>query len=102
MPNPHPRAPRVVDIRSMARLHTEKCIQVLGGYAANPKVKPEVRIAAIAQLLDRGWGRAPQAHTGEDGEGDIRVTIRHIIEDARGMVIEGKPEQLKLAGVIDG
>ena len=31
-------------------------------------------------LLDRGWGKAAQVHSGEDGEGDIRVIIRHIAE----------------------
>jgi hypothetical protein len=31
---------------------------------------------AIAILLDRGRGKAPQQHAGEDG--DVRVTIRTI------------------------
>ena len=44
-----------------------------------PEHPPAVRVQAASILLDRGWGRAPQAHTGEDGEGDIRVTIRHIV-----------------------
>jgi hypothetical protein len=35
--------------------------------------------AASVLLLDRGWGKPPQAHTGEDDK-DIRVTIRQIIE----------------------
>jgi hypothetical protein len=35
---------------------------------------------AAGILLDRGWGRALQSHVGEDG-GDIRVTIRQIIEN---------------------
>lgn len=35
---------------------------------------------ACNSLLDRAFGKAPQAHTGEDGEGDIRVTIRHILD----------------------
>jgi len=39
------------------------------------------RVAACVALLDRGWGRPPQAHTGENGEGDIRVTIRHIVQE---------------------
>ena len=30
-------------------------------------------------LLDRGWGRPPQAHTGGKGKGDIRVVVRHIV-----------------------
>jgi hypothetical protein len=31
------------------------------------------RVSAAQALLDRGWGKAPQPHTGEDDE-DIRVT----------------------------
>ena len=30
-------------------------------------------------VVHRGWGRAPQPRAGEDG-GDIRVTIRQIVE----------------------
>jgi hypothetical protein len=41
---------------------------------------PGARIQAIAILLDRGWGRAPQPHSGEDG-GDITITIRQISGD---------------------
>jgi hypothetical protein len=71
-------------------------LKVLAGIAACEDQPAAARVSAVALLLDRGWGKAPQAHTGEDGEGDIRVTIRHIIEDARGLVIEGTPERLKL------
>jgi hypothetical protein len=35
---------------------------------------------AAGILLDRGWGRAPQVHSGEDG-GDIRITIRQLIDN---------------------
>jgi hypothetical protein len=38
-------------------------------------------VQAANILLDRGWGKPPQAHTGEDGD-DIKVTIRTIIEGA--------------------
>jgi len=44
-----------------------------------PEFSSAARLQAIAILLDRGWGRAPQAPAGEDGEGDIRVTIRHFV-----------------------
>lgn len=43
-------------------------------------------------LLDRGWGKAPQSITGTDGEGDIKVTIRHILEyidDEKPVIIDG-------------
>jgi hypothetical protein len=33
------------------------------------------RVSTAGILLDRGWGRAPQPHAGEDGK-DIRVTER--------------------------
>jgi hypothetical protein len=44
-----------------------------------PEHPPAARVSAAIALLDRGWGRAPQSHTGADGEGDIRVLIRHIV-----------------------
>ena len=44
---------------------------------------------AAGILLDRGWGKAPQTHTGGDGEGDIRVTIRHIVR-GRDKPLEAK------------
>ena len=40
---------------------------------------PAARVQAASVLLDRGWGKPPQAHTGEDDK-DIRVTIRQIVE----------------------
>jgi hypothetical protein len=63
----------------MARAHTETGIRVLSTIAAKGKSE-SARVAAVALLMERGWGKAPQAHTGPDGEGDIRVTIRQIIE----------------------
>ena len=39
---------------------------------------------AIAILLDRRWGKAPQPHTGEDDK-DIRITVRNITEN-RSMI----------------
>jgi hypothetical protein len=37
-------------------------------------------VSAAGILLDRGWGKAPQPHAGEEGQ-DIHVTIRKMIED---------------------
>jgi hypothetical protein len=39
------------------------------------------RVAAIKEILDRAFGKAPQAHTGEDGEGPIRHAIEIRIVD---------------------
>jgi hypothetical protein len=40
-------------------------------------------VSAASALLDRGWGKPQQTHTGEDG--DIRVIIRTITEGAPPM-----------------
>ena len=45
-----------------------------------PEHPPAARVQAANILLDRGWGKAATTHTGADGEGKIRVVIRHIVE----------------------
>jgi hypothetical protein len=95
MPNPKPRPPHVINLASLARVHTETCIRVLAGYARNSnteEVPPAVRVTAIGMLLDRGWGRVQPSSAGEAGAGDIRVTIRHIIEalpSGNGKLVRG-------------
>ena len=77
-----PRAAKeIVDIRSMARAHTETMIKVLASVAISKGAQAGARVAAASALLDRGWGKAPQQLVGEDG-GDIKIIIRQIIETA--------------------
>jgi hypothetical protein len=76
---PTRKARTITDIRSFARSFTEPCLLTLGAYINSPNIDPEIKIRAIGMLLDRGWGKPNQPHTGDDG-GDIRVTIRTIIE----------------------
>jgi hypothetical protein len=68
------------DLRSLARAHTELSVQTLAGIARN-STSDQARVSAAQALLDRGWGKAIQPHTGEDG-GDIHVVIRQIIDSA--------------------
>ena len=56
------------------------CIKVLAGIVSQEAVPPAARVAAAIHLLDRGWGKAPQTHTGENGDGNIRVIIRHMVD----------------------
>jgi hypothetical protein len=74
-----PRKKISADLRSLARGHTELCIKVLAGIVSQEAIPPAARVSAAGILLDRGWGRAPQPHAGEDDK-DIRVTIRQIVE----------------------
>ena len=74
-----PRKKIPTDLRSLARGHTELCIKVLAGMVSQGAVPAAARVSAAAILLDRGWGKPPQAHTGQD-DGDIRISIRQIID----------------------
>jgi hypothetical protein len=76
----------------MARAHTESGVRILAQIAADADSGAHARIAAIALLFERGWGKAPQPHTGEDGEGAIKVLVRHIVngKDVNGPLIEHK------------
>src|SRR6478736_4040144 len=81
--SPSQMAKAPADLRSLARAHTELGIQTLAGIARN-STSDTARVQAVGMLLDRGWGKAPQPHTGEDDK-DIRVTIRTITEGAPPM-----------------
>jgi len=54
-------------------------MKTLGGIAKNGNSE-QARISAIALLMERGWGKAAQPVTGEDGEGAIEITVRVINE----------------------
>lgn len=67
------------DVRSLARGYTGVCIKTLGTIAQRGKSEA-ARVSAVALLLERGWGKAPTTITGADGDADIRVVVRHILE----------------------
>ena len=49
------------------------------GRADRHRAPSAARVQAASILLDRGWGKPPQPHTGEDDK-DIRITVRNITE----------------------
>jgi hypothetical protein len=57
-----------IEIKSLARSHTDSCIKVLVSIAQQPNAPPAARVAAATALLDRGWGKPNQ---------DTTVTIQH-------------------------
>lgn len=54
-------------------------MRTVTGIAEN-SLDEDTRLRAITMLWERGWGRPAQPHTGADGESDIRITIRQIME----------------------
>ena len=83
----------LTEIRSLARASSRIAISTLTGICGAKDAPPAARVAAAVALLDRGWGKPPQAHTGADGEGQIRVVIRHMVEGIpdKHLVIDAKP-----------
>ena len=77
-------AKATADIRSLARAQTALAIRTLTGVCGSKAAPAAARVSAAQALLDRGWGKAPQPHTDEDGE-TIRVVIRTITEGAPPM-----------------
>ena len=78
------------DIRSLARAQTEPAVRTLTGICGSKDAPAAARVPAATALLDRGWGRVPQVHSGEDG-GSIQVIIRQItdvIGEAEPVLIE--------------
>lgn len=49
-----------IEIKSLARAHTDKAIRVLAGIMSEPDAPHAARVAAAQALLDRGWGKATQ------------------------------------------
>lgn len=68
-----------MEVKSFARSFTEQAIQTLAGVSKDG-ANESARVAAAVALLDRGWGKCAQPHTGVDGESGLEITIRNIIE----------------------
>lgn len=72
--NPGGRPKIAEEINELARQHCPEAIEALVHIMRNGK-PDAARALAADKILDRGCGKAPQAHTGEGGEGPITVEI---------------------------
>jgi hypothetical protein len=72
--------------RAMA--HTERSVQTLAGIARN-STSDQARVSAAQALLDRDWGKAVQPHAGDDGNGQIQIVIRQLVD------VVGKEEPVR-------
>jgi len=50
-----------MSLATLAKQYTEEAIQIIVGIARDPKVPAAARVSAVAHLLDRAYGRPPQA-----------------------------------------
>jgi hypothetical protein len=70
--NPGGRPKEAQEVKELARQYTGEAILKLADWMRSDNAKASV--AACNVLLDRGWGKAIQAITGEDG-GAIKIEV---------------------------
>lgn len=86
-PNPMGRPKTSVELRELFREYTHVALRALVEAAKYGKQRERVQAAAI--ILDRAWGRPPQAITGPDG-GPISIDWRGWIAAVMGLPEEDK------------
>ena len=60
-------AKSLTEIRSLARSHTRTALNTLAMIMRSKDATPAARVSAANAILDRGWGKAPQAIQNGDG-----------------------------------
>ncbi|CAL8981860.1 hypothetical protein RHODGE_RHODGE_03989 [Rhodoplanes serenus] len=73
--NPGGRPKTITEVRDLARAKTAEAIEALAQIATAGESEA-ARVSAAVALLDRAWGKAPQAIAGPDGEGPVAVVSR--------------------------
>ena len=81
------------DVRDAARPYALLGIKQLATMAANTKIKPVDRIAAIKELLDRAFGKVKIAHTvsGSVGTYDLGRLKPEQLDQLETLLIEATP-----------
>jgi len=70
----------LTEIRSLARSHTRSALKALVGVMQCKDATPAARVSAANAILDRGWGKPPQAiQSGDDGALELIHRIERII-----------------------
>ena len=72
-------AKSLTEIRSLARSHTRTALNVLVRIMRSKDATAAARVSAANAILDRGWGKAPQAIQNGDGALDLIHRIERVI-----------------------
>jgi hypothetical protein len=68
-------------VKSLARNHTERAVQVLAG-VMDGSADDNARTRAATVLLDRGWGKPNQPHEAKL-EGSLEIILRDIAAEKK-------------------
>lgn len=64
-----------IEIKSLARSHTETALNTLAGIMRQPDAPAAARVSAATAILDRGWGKPTQPLSGDDQADAIRMIV---------------------------
>ena len=71
--------PKSAHVSELARAHTDACIETLVKIRDNARAPAAARIAAVKELLDRGYGKARHDVTlGSDNERATELVVRWV------------------------
>ena len=70
-----------LEIRSLARAHTQTALKVLHGVMTSDEAPHAARVSAAQALLDRGWGKPSQPLDGDGEGGPIVHRVENVIVD---------------------
>lgn len=76
--NPGGRPKAVLEIQELCRALTPKGVKRLEAIIDSDDAPHAAQVAAVREIFDRAWGKAPQAITGEGGEGPAQVLLKII------------------------
>ena len=87
------RPKRDLDLAAEARLHAQAAIKALADIVNDAEAPPPTRISAASELLDRGFGRAPQSidmkHK-HDFSADLSAFLARLHREDTGQVVESR------------
>jgi len=80
----------LTEIRSLARSHTRTAINALVGVMKAKDATHAARVSAATAILDRGWGRPPQAlESGDNGALELIHRIERVMSVLRIQTANG-------------
>jgi hypothetical protein len=95
--NPTGRAKKDKSLAELAQKHAEKAINALVEVVSDKTAPPNSRVSAAAELLDRGFGRAPQSldvkHE-HNFSSQFEAFLATITQDGHSRVVELTAEEV--------
>ena len=91
--NKRGRPKRDLDLAAEARLHAQAAIKALADIVNDAEAPPPSRISAASELLDRGFGKAPQSidmNHKVDFSQELSDFLRRLHQQETGQVVENQ------------